>query len=417
MSSSMSQTASKENNIMLPLLRRPGKIAPLKKARPVMKDIQNAFTLQATEARRYVIVQGDPYSSCQVHPTFEGGRHHRHGTPVVKQTILPADPIVTRTPHSRPSPAPSMVSTLQEECSGGYAGASIRGHALRRSSSMIVSRSLDSLRSIASHTQLTQVDPTCAKLPYATLSTKSSRNIVETGNQSNIQRSYDDRDALLFLVPSRSLTPPLSPPMPPSSQTSRGYLPKRSGRTFALISTEVNGKRVFTHAVANQRDVCPGECSSPITISAKSVRSPKDGLPEDMRDILRQLDDLASWVKAASLSGECTSPVPTVTSMQHSARPACHSETETECGAEFATEHSAHTSPFNKGKGRVLSTRTTCSESSAPTASIQFSSAQTSGPTNVDRSADCPSEGLIYEPNVRAFCRVSDDYLLDHRAV
>jgi hypothetical protein len=368
MSSSLSQAASDENHLKPSLLRRSRMITPLKKARPVLKDIQDSLTLRATdsEGRRYVIVQGDPCLSCPAYPIFE--REHTHQTPVVKQATLPTGLAVIRTPRSRPSPVAPVASTLtsvRKECPGGYAGAFAWGRALRRSSSMIVSRSLDSLQSTASYSQ---IEPTCANIPYTT------GNITEFGNQSNIRSSYDDsplvdRDALLVMGPSRSLTPPLSPPALPPSQTCTGHLLKRSGRTFALVPAEVNGKRVFTHAVANQRDVGFGGYSSPIPISTRLVGSPKEGLPEDMRDVLRQLDDLAHWVKAASSSGERISPVSTVTSTKYAARPAHRSETENERGMYSASKRSIYKSLPDKGKGRMLSTHAGPSECITPTES------------------------------------------------
>ena len=92
----------------------------------------------------------------------------------------------------------------------------------------------------------------------------------------------------------RSFTPPISPPaLSPRGSDAES---KRSGRTFALVPTQVNGKHVFTHVVANPKD----DNASP------SVSPRQEGLPEDMRDVLRQLDELASWVKAASSSRDCT---------------------------------------------------------------------------------------------------------------
>ncbi|KAF8845071.1 hypothetical protein BDN67DRAFT_540418 [Paxillus ammoniavirescens] len=392
MSSNLSQAAFDEDNLKPSSLRRSRMITPLKKSRPVLKDIENALTLRATEGQRYVIVQGDPCFSCPAYPIFEREGHHTHRTPVVKQATLPTGPVVIRTQRSRPSPIASVASTLtsvRKECPGGYAGGFARGRSLRRSSSMIVSRSLDSLPSTAS---CSQIEPTCANIPYTT------GNITEFGNQCNIRSSYDDsplvdRDALLVMGPSRSLTPPLSPPALPPSQTYTGHLLKRSGRTFSLVPAEVNGKRVFTHAVANQYDVSFGGYSSPIPISTRSVGGPKEGLPEDMRDMLRQLDDLAHWVKAASSSRERISPVSTVTSTKYAARPAHRSDTENEHGMYSASKCSTYTSLPDKGKGRMLSTHASPSECSIPTESTQLSSAQTA------KDANHSEEGLIYEPN------------------
>ncbi|KIK91899.1 hypothetical protein PAXRUDRAFT_830449 [Paxillus rubicundulus Ve08.2h10] len=378
-------SSSGENDLKPSLLRRSRMITPLKKARPVLKDIQNALTLQASESRRYVIVQGDPCLSCPAYPLLGREGHHTHRTPIVKQA-LSTD--VTCTPAS-------TLTSVRKECSGGYAGAFSRG-SLRRSSSMIVSRSLDSLQTTAS---CTRIEQTGVNIPYATA------NITEFGNQSNIRSSYDDshlvdRGALFVMGPSRSLTPPLNPPALPPSQTCTGHLLKRSGRTFALVPAEVNGKRVFTHAVANQSDVSFGGYSSPIPTSARSVGSPKEGLPEDMRDMLRQLDDLAHWVKAASSSREPISPVSTVTSTKYAARPAHHSETETGRGMDFASKRSTCKSLPDKGKGRMLYTHASPSGCSTPTEPTQLSSAQTGDPTGMTTGANRQSEeGLIYEPS------------------
>lgn len=100
----------------------------------------------------------------------------------------------------------------------------------------------------------------------------------------SIQPSLD----ACFGTPCRSPTPPISPP------ASTTYGSKRSGMTFALVPAEVGGQHVFTHVVVNHQD---HDCmdSSPL------------GLPEDMQDVVQQLDDLATWVRAASLGSRVRS--------------------------------------------------------------------------------------------------------------
>ncbi|KAG9313018.1 hypothetical protein JVU11DRAFT_6457 [Chiua virens] len=101
----------------------------------------------------------------------------------------------------------------------------------------------------------------------------------------------------------RSLTPPISPPVLSPRARDTEYSYKRHGRTFALVPAEVNGEHVFTHVAVNAQ-------VSDNNLKAHSSYSsipPADGLPEDMQDVLRQLDDLATWVKATSSTGDCFS--------------------------------------------------------------------------------------------------------------
>ncbi|KAF8555993.1 hypothetical protein OG21DRAFT_771469 [Imleria badia] len=129
----------------------------------------------------------------------------------------------------------------------------------------------------------------------------------------------------------RSFTPPISPPASSPRGQDTDYSSKRSGRTFALVPAQVDGKHVFTHVVADN-----------------DAPSSEDGLPEDMRDILRQLDDLASWIKGASSSRDCN-----VNSIVHATRLPGHPETVV--GTQSAGSLCDGFFP-DKGKNRLPST-------------------------------------------------------------
>ena len=140
----------------------------------------------------------------------------------------------------------------------------------------------------------------------------------------------------------RSFTPPLSPPALSPRGEGNEYSSKRSGRTFALVPAQVNGKHVFTHVVVNPQD----------NISEQDSRSPsisprEDGLPEDMQDILRQLDDLASWVKAASSSRDYST-----SSIVHATRLAGRPGTD---AGRHSTENLSDGPFLDKGKNRSRS--------------------------------------------------------------
>lgn len=101
---------------------------------------------------------------------------------------------------------------------------------------------------------------------------------------------------------------------------------------------------MFTHVVVNPQDNDSKEDSIHPLISPG-----EDGLPEDMKDILRQLDDLASWIKAASSSRDCIS---NTSSIVHSSPLTGHP------GADAGGHKTAHLSGGllpRKGKDRLLS--------------------------------------------------------------
>ncbi|KAH0836690.1 hypothetical protein J3R83DRAFT_8412 [Lanmaoa asiatica] len=145
--------------------------------------------------------------------------------------------------------------------------------------------------------------------------------------------------------PYRSFTPPISPPVLSPPPTDTEYSSKRSGMTFALVPAEVDGKHVLTHVVVNRRgNDYKGDPDPP------SIPPGEDGLPEDMQDILRQLDDLASWVKVASSSTDC---IANIRSIRHATR--LTGPPGTDAGGD-GTGHPSDGLFINKGKSRLLST-------------------------------------------------------------
>ena len=98
-----------------------------------------------------------------------------------------------------------------------------------------------------------------------------------------------------FLFPTyRSLDLSTSPPAL--------YPRAECGGTFSLAPAAMNRGPMFTHLAVNSSG--NDSMDDP---SSSSTSSGEGGLPDDMRDMLRQLDDLASWVKAASSSTDCIS--------------------------------------------------------------------------------------------------------------
>ena len=183
----------------------------------------------------------------------------------------------------------------------------------------------------------------------------------------------------------RAFTPPISPPASsPRGQESS----KRSGRTFALVPALANGRRVFAHVVVNPND-SEEHSGSPL------VSPPQVGLPEDMQDILRQLDDLASWVKAASSSRDCT-----VGALVHATRPTG------DPSADNGTHDAGNRSDglfSNKGKTRLLSTSPPSECDIRRDLVVCTSSlAVPGGPTRISPATDCQSDEFIYVPDVCA---------------
>lgn len=130
--------------------------------------------------------------------------------------------------------------------------------------------------------------------------------------------------------------------LPPCPEDS-GYSYKRSTGTPPLVPAILDRERAITHVVVSPHDDSEQDCSHPL------ISPGEDGLPEDMQDILRQLDDLASWVKAASSSKDCTS---STGSIAHTSpllgRPRRVAD-------EHSTEHASHGLLQTKGKSRLSS--------------------------------------------------------------
>jgi hypothetical protein len=147
-----------------------------------------------------------------------------------------------------------------------------------------------------------------------------------------------------------------------------------------------------------------------------SISAAEDGLPEDMQDMLRQLDDLATWVKAASSSGDCS-----VRSIVHATRLTGHPGTE-----RHNTGYLSDGRFPNKGKNRLLSTSPpsecdirrvlvvcttfySLADALKYPLNLQDSSrgAVPGNPTKMSLPTDCHSEGFIYVPHVCAVSCVS----------
>ncbi|KAG8220970.1 hypothetical protein J3R82DRAFT_2475 [Butyriboletus roseoflavus] len=274
-----------------------------RKPRPTpLKDVQVA--VQADEARRYLVL--DAHSSLPS-PAY----------PFEQQTV-------PSTPLSPPLHEDHFAWQVRARASNGSPTCT---------PPCVVSHLLDSLSS---------TPPLARVKPSVVLSSRTPNNRWNDSLESQDDNCIDSVP-LDSLRPYRSLTPPISPPVssPPGIDTE--YSSKRSGMTFALVPAEVGGKHVFTHVVVN----CPGNDSGGNS-GPPSIPSGEDGLPEDMQDILRQLDDLASWVKAAS-SRDCISSIKTIV---HATRLTGHPGTD--AGGDSTSRLSGGPFP-NKGKNRSLS--------------------------------------------------------------
>ncbi|KAF8141570.1 hypothetical protein EV363DRAFT_25099 [Boletus edulis] len=191
----------------------------------------------------------------------------------------------------------------------------------------------------------------------------------------------------------RSFTPPISAPaLSPRTQDTE-CSPKRSGRTFAPVPAQVNGRHVFTHVVVNPKD------DSKRDFPPASVSPRQDGLPEDMQDMLRQLDDLASWVKMASSSSNCN-----VTPIVHATPLTGHLRTD-------PSGHSARNPCLalfpNKGKNRLLLTSPPSGCNIHRDLVHSSSGTMPGGPRRLSVT-DCQSDGFIYVPDVCAASCVSE---------
>lgn len=273
-----------------------------RKSRPTpLKDVQIA--VQAYESRRYLVLDAHSSLSSPAYP--------------IEQPLAP----LSLSLHDNHSAWQARVPASNDSptCTPPY----------------VVSHLLDSLSSTP---PLVQVQPS------VTLSS-GAPNYCWNDSLDSQDDNYLDPVTLHFQQLYRSFTPPISPPMLSPSGTDAEYSSKRSGMTFALVPAEVDGKHVFTHVVMDRRGN-----GSKGNSGSLSIPSGEDGLPEDMQDILRQLDDLASWVKAASSSRDCVSNIEAIA---HTTRLARGSGTDT--GGD-STSHMG-SEPFpNKGKNRLLST-------------------------------------------------------------
>ncbi|KAG6381652.1 hypothetical protein JVT61DRAFT_251 [Boletus reticuloceps] len=220
---------------------------------------------------------------------------------------------------------------------------------------------LQLLDSLSSNPPLVQVEPSVCTFNYSWNDSLDSR--------LNPARHY------------RSFTPPISAPaLSPCAQDTESS-PKRSGRTFASVLAQVNGK----HVVVNPKDNDSKRDFPPASVSPR-----QDGLPEDMQDMLRQLDDLASWVKMASSSSNCN-----VTPIVHATPLTGHLRTD-------ASGHSAGNPCLalfpNKGKNRLLLTSPPSGCNIHRDLVHSSSSAMPGGPRKISVT-DCQSDGFIYVPD------------------
>ncbi|KAH7890791.1 hypothetical protein F5I97DRAFT_1923279 [Phlebopus sp. FC_14] len=394
MPSRKSQTIYKENHDKTLSSRPPGRPVKMKKARPILKDVQNALALHAPESRRYVIVQEDSSSgiSYPAYPAFKSTEVQKHRRYPVAQRTLSSEANSTYISQPRiRTVLPTAVPSPREQVCGSQRRHLVRQPSVRRSSSMIVSRSLDSLLSISPGAEGPRV-----AIGLHDASSKGLRSNTQTNStvkaQTCASRSHRvDRDALLSLSRARTSTPPLSPPPPSSLQASASKSSKRAGRTYALVPTEVNGQHVFTHTVVSDHASNGGENLPNSPCSTDAI-----GFPEDMRNVLRQLDELATWVKAAS-SKECISAVSTVASVALADRFPDRHESRSQDGHD--TDPNIPGSR-GKGKGRRLSTPPSPSEHGRTIVEVsgQSQTCQLSNAFERTKLSWHHSEGFIYEP-------------------
>ncbi|KAI6113084.1 hypothetical protein F5141DRAFT_1214400 [Pisolithus sp. B1] len=167
--------------------------------------------------------------------------------------------------------------------------------ALRRSgsssSSVVVSRAVDSLYFIVSKAPRDESGIAISGCAPDTRRTMQARDLRVT------RVSITDRDALLFLpLPRRSIQP--AGTMAPSLD--RECPLKQASRTSAIPGAAENNRHNM-HGIANGDKRASGKWRNSGFLSIKYKNEERNiGFPEDMVDILQQLEDLADWVRATS---------------------------------------------------------------------------------------------------------------------
>lgn len=161
------------------------------------------------------------------------------------------------------------------------------------SSSVVVSRAVNSLYSIVSKAPRRKFGTTISRCaPLA----PDTRKIMQAGDLRVTRVSLTGRDAILFLPLPRPLIQPAGTMVP---SLDREYALKQVSRSSIVPRTE--NSRHSTHGFANGNKYASGKRRNGglLSISLKDEER-NVGFPQDMVDILQQLEDLAEWIRATS---------------------------------------------------------------------------------------------------------------------
>lgn len=159
------------------------------------------------------------------------------------------------------------------------------------SSSVVVSRAVNSLYSIVSKVPRRKFGTTiCRCAPLA----PDTRKIMQAGDLRVTRVSLTNRDAILFLPLPRPLIQPAGTMVP---SLDREHALKQVSRSSIVPRTE--NSRHSTHGFANGNKHASGKRRNGGLLSIGLKDEERNvGFPQDMADILQQLEDLAEWVRA-----------------------------------------------------------------------------------------------------------------------
>lgn len=262
----------------------PGRGPSTRNPRPILEDLQDS--LSPTEGGRYNLGHGVPFGPpFPVRSATSPERHRRHRRANAEYrlpNILPLNPSSKLAPP--PSPNNMLRSALADVLvfRGSKFDTSPEKKDIfteQRSSSMVINHWNHDVDNMSS--------PLLLSSESSYMETSYRYNKALKLRKVPLNHRVTDRNALSFTVPPRSHTPPLSPPIAPSSPIS-DLVSKRSGRIFGLVPIQ---KDRFVHAVATGGRI-ESSLDSPCSSSPTQC-----GLPPDMLAMLHELDELANWIQ------------------------------------------------------------------------------------------------------------------------
>ncbi|KAH7927303.1 hypothetical protein BV22DRAFT_1118313 [Leucogyrophana mollusca] len=310
----------------LPRLPPMKAITPRKPSRPFLKDMKNTLALQASETSHYVIEQPEVVSSYGELASRAPSSPHQRVRCAQATTILPIGPATNSIPCKlftsplRDNNGTRPGETLFDSCSlsqkyavsDSYTDVLARGLTSKRSSSLMVSRSLNSLQSSTSNANFDFYE----SVMVVTQTPRGGHSVsirLRQGGRAGEREIHNSSDqCLMTRSGSRSITPPLSPPPSSPSPATEG-LSKRSGHLFALIPAKVGGEDVLIHALAEEtpgasnvpspefilaKDLCRGEVSVLDAADAEDIAKERGDYFRDIHRVIEELDALAIIVRA-----------------------------------------------------------------------------------------------------------------------